>query len=69
MVRSLLAGALVRAAECESGKIRDARKPTCSGGTTRRLKYRARQARIRPQRTPEANRRRACGEGVERICW
>lgn len=69
MVRSLLAGALVRAAECESGKIRDARKPTCSGGTTRRLKYRARQARIRPQRASEADRRRACGESVERICW
>ena len=69
MVGSLLAAALVRAAECESSKIRDARKPTCSGGTTRRLKHRARQARIRPQRTPQADRRRACSEGVERICW
>ncbi len=69
MVRSLLSGALVRATKCKSGKIRDTRKPTCGGGTTRRLKYRARQARIRPQRTPEADRRRACRKGVKRICW
>ena len=69
MVRSLLSAALVRAAQCESSKFRDARKPTCSGGTTRRLKYRARQARIRPQRTPQADRRRACDERVERVCW
>ncbi len=69
MVCSLLSAALVRATKCKSGKIRNTRQPTCSSGTTRRLENRAWQARIRPQRTPEADRRRACGKGVERICW
>ena len=67
MVRSLLSATLVRAAECEPSEIRDARKPTCGGGTTCRLEHRARQTRISPQRTPETDRRRPCGEGVKRI--
>lgn len=67
MVRSLLSATLARAAECESGEIRDARKPACSGGTTCRLEYRARQTRISPKRTPEADCRRPCGERVERV--
>ena len=64
MDRSLLSATFVRAVQRKSRKIGDPLQPSRRSGASCRLKNRARQARISPERTSQAHRHRTCGEGV-----